>query len=136
MKTVSPLPSAISTSAPLPPAQIPNRSISAAANGEIRPYSSRLIDTADEIVACDQPNSSCSGSISTPGTDRKPAAPISVTNADGRDRPGPVEPGERLRVGRGFVRSTGVGTSIASPLESASRPTPVARMPPCARIRP
>src|SRR5215207_9917201 len=37
------------------------------------------METADEIVACDQPNSSCNGSSSTLGTDRKPAAPISVT---------------------------------------------------------
>ena len=38
-----------------------------------------MSDTAAEMVACDQPNSSCSGSISTPGTDRNAAAPIRVT---------------------------------------------------------
>jgi hypothetical protein len=37
MKTVSPLPSAIRTSAPLTTLRRPRRSISAAANGEIRP---------------------------------------------------------------------------------------------------
>ena len=31
--------------------------------------------TASEMVEIDQPNSSCSGSISTPGTARNPAAP-------------------------------------------------------------
>src|SRR4051794_12057094 len=78
MKTVRPLPSAISTSAALTTRRRPSLSISAAANGEISPYSIRLIDTAVEIVACDQPNSSCSGSSNTLGTDRNPAAPISV----------------------------------------------------------
>jgi hypothetical protein len=55
--------------------------MSAAANGEIRPKSTRLMDTAAEIVARDQPNSSWSGSIRTLGTARKPAAPMRVTNA-------------------------------------------------------
>ncbi len=36
--------------------------------------------TAVEIVVTDQPNSACSGSISTPGTARKPAAPSSARN--------------------------------------------------------
>src|SRR5689334_24053455 len=33
------------------------------------------------MVAVDQPNSSCSGWIRTPGVARKPAAPTSATNA-------------------------------------------------------
>src|SRR5690242_20769690 len=41
----------------------------------------RLVDTAVAIVAVDQPNSSCSGWIKTPGVARKPAAPTSATNA-------------------------------------------------------
>jgi hypothetical protein len=80
MNTVSPLPAATRTSAPATTRRMPSRSISAAANGEINPKSTRLIETAAEIVPRDQPNSSCSGSISTLGTARKPAAPISVTN--------------------------------------------------------
>ena len=37
-----------------------------------------LTEIAAEIVVTDQPNSSCSGSMSTPGTARKPAAPTSA----------------------------------------------------------
>ena len=59
---------------------MPNRFIRAAANGAVRPNSSRLTDTASEMVPRDQPNSSCSGVISAPGAARKPAAPISATN--------------------------------------------------------
>jgi hypothetical protein len=81
MKTVSPLPAATRTSAPTTTRRMPSRSMSAAANGDITPYSTRLIDTAAEIVPRDQPNSSCSGSIRTLGTARNPAAPISVMNA-------------------------------------------------------
>ena len=79
MNTVSPLPRATITSANVTTGRIPNRSISAAANGEIRPNSIMFTDTAKPIVACDQPNSMCSGSISTPGTDRKAADPTRVT---------------------------------------------------------
>src|SRR2546423_1698336 len=37
-----------------------------------------LTAAASEIVEIDQPNSSCNGSISTPGTARNPAAPTSA----------------------------------------------------------
>ena len=39
-----------------------------------------LTATASEIVVTDQPYSACSGSISTPGTARNPAAPTSASN--------------------------------------------------------
>ncbi len=45
----------------------PKRSISAAANGAIRPNSKRRIDSADEIWVVDQPNSFSSGRMKTPG---------------------------------------------------------------------
>ena len=57
---------------------MPNRSISAAANGAVRPYRIRLTPTATDSSPRDQPNSSCSGTISTPGADRNPAAPINA----------------------------------------------------------
>jgi len=38
----------------------------------------RLIETATEIVARDQPNSCCSGTIRTAGVDLNPAAASSV----------------------------------------------------------
>src|SRR6266540_2734194 len=60
---------------------MPNFSMSAAAYGAVRPNSTRLTETAAEIVAIDQPNSSWSGCIRTPGVARKPAAPTSATNA-------------------------------------------------------
>ena len=60
--------------------RMPKRSYRPAANGPPRPYSTRLIATAAEIVARDQPNSSCSGTINTPTVDRNPAAVTSVRN--------------------------------------------------------
>jgi hypothetical protein len=80
MKTVSPLPVATSSRAIDTTRLIPNRFIRAAANGAVRPNSSRLTDTANEMVPRDQPYSSCSGVINAPGVARKPAAPISATN--------------------------------------------------------
>ena len=44
-----------------------------AANGPIKPYSSRFTDTASEMVARDQPNSCSSGTIKIPGVDLMPA---------------------------------------------------------------
>ena len=51
MKTVSPLPSATTSSAHMTTRRMPKRSISAAANGAVRPYSTRLTETAAEMVA-------------------------------------------------------------------------------------
>ncbi len=79
MRTVSPLPLASRSSATVRTGRIPKRSISAAAKGENRPKSTRLMDTAIPMVPCDHPNSVCSGSMSTPGTDRNPAAPTIAT---------------------------------------------------------
>jgi hypothetical protein len=81
ISTVSPLPAATSNRAAVTTRRSPNLSISAAANGAVSPYSSRLTDTAAEIVPVDQPNSSCSGPIRTDGVARKPAAPTSATKA-------------------------------------------------------
>jgi hypothetical protein len=61
--------------------RIPKRSISAAANGAINPYKTRFRLTALDISVRRQPNSSSSGTISTPGAARNPAAPISATKA-------------------------------------------------------
>src|SRR5690348_17335566 len=60
---------------------MPNFSMSAAANGAVNPKRMRFVDTAAEMVAVDQPNSSCNGWIRTPGVARKPAAPTSATSA-------------------------------------------------------
>src|SRR4051794_11198576 len=79
MKTVSPLPAATNPSAAVTTGRMPKRSIRAAANGEVSPNSAMLTDIAAPIVPCDQPNWSCSGSSSTPGTERNPAAPSIVT---------------------------------------------------------
>ena len=81
MKTVRPLPAATTHSATATTRRMPNCSMSAAANGAVRPNSSRLTLTASDTVAVDQPNSSCSGRISTPGVARKPADATSATKA-------------------------------------------------------
>jgi hypothetical protein len=80
-KTVSPEPTAISSSAHVVTRRMPNRSIRAAANGAVSPNSTRFTPTASDSVPRLQPNSSCSGTMSTPGAARNPAAPSSATNA-------------------------------------------------------
>jgi hypothetical protein len=79
MKTVRPLPADTSSSAVATTRRMPNRSISAAANGAVTPYSSRLTETAAEMVASGQRNSACSGCSSTDGVARNPAAPTMAT---------------------------------------------------------
>ena len=80
-KMVSPLPAATRTRAKQVTWRMPKRSISAAANGAIRPYRIRLMLTALDIRVRGQPNSSSSGTIKTPGAARKPAAPTRAMNA-------------------------------------------------------
>jgi hypothetical protein len=60
---------------------MPNRSISAAANGAITPYKIKLTLTAPDIKDLGQPDSSSSGIIKTPGAARNPAAPRRATKA-------------------------------------------------------
>lgn len=81
MKIVKPLPSEINANAEVTTARIPKRSISAAANGEVSPYRTRFTDTAAEILARDQPKSSCNGSIRMDGAARKLAAPTNARKA-------------------------------------------------------
>ncbi len=80
-KIVSPLPAATISSAKLVTCRMPKRSINAAANGAIRPYSIKLTLTAPDIKDLGQPNSSSSGIIKTPGAARNPAAPSRATKA-------------------------------------------------------
>ena len=79
--TVRALPAPISTRAVAVTARMPNRSISAAANGAVSPKRTRLMLTAADSTVVDQPNSCCNGTIRTPGAARKPAAPTSARNA-------------------------------------------------------
>ena len=71
---------AISARAVVTTRRSPIRSASAAENGPLRPKTTRLIATAAEIVARLQPNSSCSGTIRTPGTPRNAADASSAVN--------------------------------------------------------
>jgi hypothetical protein len=57
MKTVSPDPAETVSSAPTTTRRTPKRSINPPAKGANRPKSMRLIETAIEMVARDQPNS-------------------------------------------------------------------------------
>lgn len=102
------------------------RSISAAANGAVRPKSVMLIDIAAPIEACDQPNSMCSGSIITLGTERNPAAPSSATNVTAATIQ--AQCGTNVRVGVRF-------TTITLAEERAFRPvaglTTYERIVPC-----
>jgi hypothetical protein len=126
MKTVRPLPTATTTSAPMTTRRMPKRSISAAANGAVSPYSAMLSATAAEIVDTDQPNSARSGSISTPGTARNAAAPTSARNVTAA-----THQAGWIRV----VRTAG-GEVTPDSMPEGPAPETVARRPPCARIRP
>ena len=79
MRVVPRAPRAITTSATTVTRRRPYFACRAAANGPMKPNSSRLMLTAMPTVARLHPNSSRSGSIRMPGVDRKPAAPSSVT---------------------------------------------------------
>jgi hypothetical protein len=123
MNTVSPLPTATTSSAETTTRRMPNRSIRAAANGAVSPYSARLIATAAEIVDSDQPNSSCSGSMSTPGTARKAAAPMSARKVTAATHQA------------GWMRRAATVVTAEILPVTATR-EPVARRPACATIRP
>ncbi|GMA88456.1 hypothetical protein GCM10025868_37060 [Angustibacter aerolatus] len=73
MTVVRPDPIDTSTSAIGTTRRSPKRSMSAAANGAVRPKTTRLMVTAVDVGSRDQPNSPSTGSISTPVLDRKPA---------------------------------------------------------------
>ena len=80
MTVVSSAPDATVTSAPTVTVRMPKRFMSAAANGPVNPNKRRLMKTAKEMTARFQPNSCSSGTISTPGVARNPAAPMRATN--------------------------------------------------------
>ncbi len=80
-KTVSAEPSPIRQRAKDVTLRTPKRSIRAAANGAVKPNRTRLMLTARDSTVVDQPNSSCSGTMSTPGAARKPAAPTKARKA-------------------------------------------------------
>ncbi len=81
IRTVRPAPVEMVSSAQTTTSRTPKRSISAAANGAVSPYSVRLTETALAIVACDQPNSLFSASIIRPGVERNPAEPTRTSSA-------------------------------------------------------
>ena len=113
-KIVKPLPAATSARATVTTRRIPNRSISAAANGAITPYKIRFTLTAVDIRVRGQPNCSCSGIIKTPGAALKPAAPSNAMNATNATHQAgwiPVRSGAPVRgapVGGGAVAASSV----------------------------
>ena len=77
------------------------------------------------MVARDQPNSSCSGVISTPGVARKPGGADDGDERDAGDVPGAVEPVRRLGAagGRGADRARqGHGHILGEPVASGEWP--------------
>src|SRR3954468_14981546 len=87
--------------------------------------------TAAEIVDTDQPNSACSGSMSTPGTARKAAAPTRARKVTAAT----PQAGWIRRVDRRPARDTAVLVTIAEHAARRGGET-VARRPTCAKIRP
>lgn len=79
--TDSAAPPATSSSATVVTRRMPKRAMSAAANGAVRPNSTRFTVTASDSSVRLQPNSSSSGTMSALGAARKPAAPTSARNA-------------------------------------------------------
>ncbi len=65
---VSSAPAATSSSAPTTTLRVPALSIRAAANGAVRPKSTMFTEAASAMVPRSQPNSSCRGVTSSPGT--------------------------------------------------------------------
>ena len=94
----------------------------------------RLSDTADPMSPCDQPNSSCSGSISTPGTERKAAAPTRVTKATA------ATTHAQCRPWGGVVRGPAGPGGLVIVTAPVWATAPIAdewhELPTCARIRP
>ena len=89
---VSPVPSAIKSSAAIAMRLMPKRSMSAAANGAVSPYTTRFTDTATLVAMRAQPRSSSIGTIMTPNDDRNAAAAMrirKVTSAIAIARPFP-----------------------------------------------
>ena len=100
IKGVSATPDDTITSATAMVRRRPNRSMIAAANGPARPYSRMLTATAKLMVARDQPNSASNGTISTPGTERMPAA----TSSTRKVQAATVQAGWMRRVMGGVLR--------------------------------
>lgn len=73
-------PALIVTSAVRIVGRSPKRCIAAAANGPVRPYSAMFTEIASEIAARLQPSSRSSGTISTLGVARVPAAASRIRN--------------------------------------------------------
>ena len=103
-KMVNPLPAATRSSAKLVTWRMPKRSIRAAANGAIRPYRIRLTLTALDIRVRGQPNSSSSGTISTPGRGPETCGADQGDERDHGHRPGRVDP-VRSASGSAWLRS-------------------------------
>ena len=80
INTVAAAPLPIIVSAAITTRRMPKRSIKAAANGAVSPYSKTFTDTAREICARLQPNAVSSGTISTEGAERNPAVATKVRN--------------------------------------------------------
>ena len=78
IRVVSPLATPTTTRAAATVRRTPKRSMKAAANGAVSPYSTRLRLTAPEVTARDQPNSDSIGSSSTPVELRNAAAATSA----------------------------------------------------------
>ena len=70
----------ISASAPTSTVRMPKRCINAAANGPTSPYRKMPIAADSEITSRGQPNACSSGTISTPGVERRPAATSRARN--------------------------------------------------------
>ena len=81
MPIVAAVPAAVAARAAATTRRTPNRSISAAEKGAIRPKSTRLIEIASETWLTRHPNSSSSGPIRIVGVARTPDAISSATNA-------------------------------------------------------
>src|SRR5947209_15452884 len=82
--------------------------------------------TAPEMVDTDQPNSACSGSISTPGTARNAAAPTRARNVTAATDQAGCSRRRRAPAG-GAAAGAGVGLTVGQP-DRWSRPRASGRM--------
>ena len=142
MNTVSPLPAATSSSATQTTGRMPNRSISAAANGDIRPNSIMLIDIAEPMVRvrpaelhvqrvhehARAPRGTPPRRASSRRSPRRPARPGAAASRAHRRL--------RRRFGDRPARRDRAGNAHRVILRDRRPDAPVAGLPICARILP
>ena len=133
MKTVSPLPAATSSSAHVHHPADAEPLHQRGGERRVRPYSSRLTETADADRAA-RPAELVVQRVDQHAGQPEAGRADQRHEGDGGDEPGPVEPRCGAAVGSGDVRRS--RSSVTDRAPSSGRRATSGRRPSCARIRP